>query len=49
MNILSVDYYAENAAKDFTTSLKETGFAVLKRIQLTGILFKLFTKNGRIF
>ena len=30
MNILSIDYYAENAAKDFTKSLKETGFAVLK-------------------
>ncbi len=30
MNILSVDYYAENAAQDFTKSLKETGFAVLK-------------------
>ena len=30
MNILSVDYYAENAAEDFTKSLKETGFAVLK-------------------
>ncbi len=30
MNILSVDFYAENAAQDFTKSLKETGFAVLK-------------------
>ena len=30
MNILSVDYYAENAAQDFTKSLKETGFTVLK-------------------
>ena len=30
MNILSVDYYADDAAADFTKSLKETGFAVLK-------------------
>ncbi|AJC48627.1 isopenicillin N synthase family oxygenase [Allofrancisella guangzhouensis] len=30
MNILSVDYYVDGAAKDFTRSLKETGFAVLK-------------------
>lgn len=30
MNIRSVDYYADNAAEEFTKSLKETGFAVLK-------------------
>ncbi|GAB4224833.1 MAG: 2OG-Fe(II) oxygenase family protein [Francisella sp.] len=30
MNIRVVDFYAENAAKEFTKSLKETGFAVLK-------------------
>lgn len=30
MNILSVDYYAADAAQNFTKSLKETGFAVLK-------------------
>ncbi|MCF6765311.1 isopenicillin N synthase family oxygenase [Thiotrichales bacterium 19S3-7] len=30
MKILSIDYYDKNAAKDFATSLKETGFAVLK-------------------
>lgn len=30
MNIRSIDYYAENAAEEFTKSLKETGFAVLK-------------------
>lgn len=30
MNILSVDYYADDAAELFTRSLKETGFAVLR-------------------
>ncbi|WP_440683025.1 2OG-Fe(II) oxygenase family protein [Cysteiniphilum halobium] len=30
MKILSVDYYAKNAAKRFTDSLKQTGFGVLE-------------------
>ena len=30
MNILTVDYNSENAPKQFTESLKNTGFAVIK-------------------
>lgn len=49
MNILSVDYYAENAAKDFTTSLKETGFAVLKTHPIDWNLIQTVYKEWQDF
>ena len=55
MNILSVDYYADNAAQDFTKSLKETGFAVLKThpidwniIQTVYKEWEAFMKSGDV-
>lgn len=49
MNILSVDYYAENADKDFTKSLKETGFAVLKTHPIDWSLIQTVYKEWQDF
>ncbi|QIV95554.1 isopenicillin N synthase-like dioxygenase [Allofrancisella inopinata] len=49
MNILSVDYYADGAAKDFTRSLKETGFAVLKTHPIDWSLIQTVYKEWEDF
>lgn len=49
MNILSVDYYADNAPSDFTKSLKETGFAVLKTHPIDWNLIQTVYKEWEAF
>ena len=49
MNILSVDYYADDAAADFTKSLKETGFAVLKTHPIDWQLVQTVYKEWECF
>ncbi|MCF6777705.1 isopenicillin N synthase family oxygenase [Thiotrichales bacterium 19X7-9] len=49
MKILSVDYNDPNASKDFATSLKETGFAVLKTHPISWQLIEEIYQEWREF
>lgn len=49
MNILSVDYYADDAAELFTRSLKETGFAVLRTHPIDWNLIQTVYKEWQEF
>ncbi|MDE5016784.1 isopenicillin N synthase family oxygenase, partial [Francisella tularensis subsp. holarctica] len=49
MNILSVDYYADDAAEFFNRSLKETGFAVLRTHTIDWNLIQTVYKEWQEF
>ncbi len=49
MKLETVDYLADDAAQQFVTSLRETGFGVLKTTQSLKSWWSLFTKIGTSF
>ncbi len=49
MNIQQVDFFAKNSPKQFTDSLKETGFAILKTHTLDNQLIQDIYQEWRVF